>query len=348
MPSTSIDTFFACIIIVTAALIATAFVSSTMQTRIAVTEDVNKASYLKGIANHILTSAGDPFTWGTSSIVPVDFGLAATPSTIPYEIDIDKITRLNTQNNYALSYFDTVTSAKLNNLAMGITISQIMSINIQQSSNSTSGDDSDFSFAVLTSVESKPVSASLNCYIVGNNSINNIANTTSQIGLGYIDFRIPTTLSRDAMLIVFARSSFDDRITSYAIYNFASSSQESTPGQEILNLSPLNYTISLSSNSSGVTLTGCYLFSYEYSQNLQYIPNSTQYQVPNLIDKSPFVIVTTGSFKSLYFQEWTTYPQVPLKAGSSFERSEQNIFSYIVTIKDTLYKLNISLGDTPP
>jgi len=34
-----------------------------------------------------------------------------------------------------------------------------------------------------------------------------------------------------------------------------------------------------------------------------------------------------------------------LKAGSNFEDSEQNVFSYIVTINNVLYKVNISFGD---
>ena len=49
----------------------------------------------------------------------------------------------------------------------------------------------------------------------------------------------------------------------------------------------------------------------------------------------------------LMFQEWTSYPQVPLTAGSNFHSSEQNAFNYIVTINDCLYKLEISFGDIP-
>ena len=137
MPSTSIDTFFACTIIVAVALIATAFLCSTMQTSINSTQDINKDSYLQAIADHIITNPGAPVNWGTSSSVPDDFGLAAGSSTIPYELDIDKITRLNNLNNYSLSYFDMENAAKLNNIALGITVSQVMSINIEQTSNST-------------------------------------------------------------------------------------------------------------------------------------------------------------------------------------------------------------------
>ena len=348
MPSTSIDTFFACIIIITTALIATAFVGSTLQTSITNTKDLNKENYLNALSNNIVTNPGTPLNWGTNSVVPVDFGLADNSSAVPYEIDLDKITRLNTQSNFTLSYFDMVHSAKLNDIALGITVSQIMRIDIQQLSSSTIGGNVSFTFKILTSVDSKPVSSSLHCYVAANNYLNDIANDTSDIGLGYVTVQIPSVSSNSAILIVFARTAFDDRITSYALYNFADSMQEATPKNEVLTLSPLNYTLSLFSNSSGITIQGSYLFSFEYLQNLSYDQNSTQFQIPKIIDKSPFVIVVCGIDNGSNFQEWVSYPQVPLKAGSSFAGSEQNVFSYIITIKEALYRINISLGGLSP
>ena len=346
MPSTSIDTFFACTIIVAVALIATAFLCSTMQTSINSTQNINKESYLQAIADHIITNPGAPVNWGTSSSVPADFGLAAASSTIPYELDIDKITRLNNLNSYSLSYFDMENAAKLNNIALGITVSQVMSINIEQTSNSTIGNDVSFTFTILTSIDSEPTSASLNCYVVANNSLSNVTDSTSGIGVGYVTVQIPSAATGNAMLIVFARASFDDRITSYAIYNFLNSTQESAPSNDILTLTPLNYTLSYTTNSTDLTIQNGYIFSYTYQQNLTPVQGTTQYLIPTIIDKSPFVIVLCGSLNNgTYFQEWTSYPQVPLKAGSSFEDSEQNVFSYIVTINGVLYKVDVSFGD---
>ncbi len=345
MPSTSIDTFFACTIIVAVALIATAFLCSTMQTSINSTQDINKESYLQAIADHIITNPGAPINWGTSSSVPADFGLAAGSSTIPFELDIDKITRLNNLNNYSLSYVDMENAAKLNNIALGITVSQVMSINIEQTSNSTIDNNVSFTFAILTSIDSEPTSASLNCYVVANNYLSNVTDSTSGIGVGYVTVQIPSAETGDAMLIVFARASFDDRITSYAIYNFLNSTQESAPSNDILTLTPLNYTLSFTTNSTDLTIQNGYIFSYTYQQNLTPVQGTTQYLIPTIIDKSPFVMVLCGFSNGAYFQEWTSYPQVPLKAGSSFEDSEQNVFSYIVTINGALYKVDVSFGD---
>ena len=315
-----------------------------MQTSIDSTQNINKDSYLQAIADHIITNPGDPVNWGTSS-VPDDFGLASGSSTAPYELDIDKITRLNSLNNYSLSYFNMETSAKLNNVALGITVSQVMSINIEQTSNSTDGDSVSFAFTVLTSINSEPASASLNSYVVADNYLSNVTGVTSGVGVGYVNVQIPNAEAGNAMLIVFARASFDDRVTSYAIYNFQSSSQESAPSNDVLTLTPLNYTLSYSTNSSDLTIQNGYVFTYSYQQNLTPIQDTTQYTIPALIDQSPFIIVLCGSNGGAYFQEWSSYPQVPLRAGSSFDDSEQNVFSYMVTINGVLYNVDISFGD---
>ena len=346
MPSTSIDTFFACTIILAVVLIATAFLCSTMQTSINSTQNINKDSYLQAIAANIITNPGDPINWGTSSSVPTDFGLAASSSTTPYELDVDKITRLNSLNNYSLSFVDLENAAKLNDIALGITVSQVMTINIEQTSSSPIGSDLSFTFTILTSIDSEPTSANLNCYVVAaSNSPSNVIGSTSEVGVGSVTVQIPSAETGNAMLIVFGRASFDDRITSYAIYNLQNSTQESAPSNDILTLTPLDYTLSYATNSTDLTVQNGYIFSYTYQQNLTLVQGKTQYVIPTIIDPSPCVIVLCGFSNSAYFQEWTSYPQVPLTAGSSFEDSEQNVFSYIVTINGVLYKVDVSFGD---
>ena len=346
MPTSSFDTFFACTILVAAALIGTAFLGSTMQTRIVSTQDINKDSYLKAIADHILTNPGTPPNWGTSSALPIDFGLAASLSTSAYELDMDKISRLNNLNNYSLSYADIANAAKLNNIALGITVSQLMTINVLQSSNFTVGSETSFTFTVSTSIDSKPTSANLHCYIAADSYLNDITSTIPDTGVGHVSVQIPSAATDNALLIVFARASVDDRITSYAIYNFANSTQESTLRSNVLALSPLDYTLNLNDSSPSLTVQNGYVFSYSYQQTIPSIEGS-QTSIPKLIDKSPLVLVVCGLNGAQYFQEWTAYPQVPLTAGANFDGSEQNVFSYLVTIGGVLYRLDLSLGDLP-
>lgn len=349
LPTTSIDTFFACTILIAAVLIATACVTSTIQTTITNTQDINKESYLNAIANRIISSPGTPTNWGSSNNIPSDFGLAtSSSSSIPFELDMDKVTRLNSQNNASLSYIDMLNATCLNNIAMGITVSQIMSINIEQSSNSTVGNETYFTFTILTSIESEPTSATLQCYVIADNYLSNITGSTSDVGLGYITVQMTSEAKANAMLIVFARASFDDRLTSYAIYNFVNSTQEQSPSNDMLTLSPLNYMLSITTNSSDLTVQNGYVFSYSTDQSLVYMKNSAEWSIPNIIDTSPFIVVACGQNNSTYFQEWVAYPQIPFNAGSSFTGSEQNVFSYTVTINGALYKINVSFGDVSP
>ncbi len=343
MPASSFDTFFACTIIVAAALIGMAFLSSTMQTRIASTQDINKDSYLKAIADHIITNPGSPTEWGTSSALPDDFGLASSLSNRAYELDMDKICRLNRLNNNSLSYIDLARAAKLNT-ALGIEISPLMTVNVVQSSNSSVGMDTSFTFHISASIDSKPTSASLHCYIVTDNYLIEVNASIPDVGVGQVSVQIPTSKIENALLIAFARASIDERITTVAVYNFGQSTQESIPNSTNLALSPLNYVLSF--NDTGLKFLNGTVFSYSYQHQLP-SPSGSKTAIPKLLDKSPLVIVVEGLNGTKHFQEWTAYPQIPLKIGADFDSSEQNIFSYIVTVNGVLYRLDLSLGDLP-
>jgi hypothetical protein len=346
LPTSSFDTFFACTIIVTVALIGMAFLGSTMQTRIASTQDINKDSYLKAIADRIVTNPGSPTDWGIKTALPVDFGLASNFSCNPFELDMDKICRLNKLNEHSLSYPELLIASKLNNLALGIRVSQLITVNIQQSNNFTEGNVTSFSFTISTSIDSKPTSTDLRSYVAADTYLTEINSTIPDTGVGNITIQVPAAKIYNALLIVFARSSLDDRLTSYAIYNFARSTQESTPSSTDLALSPLDYTLSLNDSSLGLVVKYKYVFSYSNQQTIS-SNTSSQTPFPKLIDQSPIILVVSFLNGTDQFQEWTAYPQVPLRIGANFEGSEQNIFSYIVSINDVLFRLDLSLGDLP-
>ncbi len=342
MPTTSLDTFFACTILVSIVLIATAFLGATMQARISNTQNLNKQNYLNTVAEYLIKNTGSPVQWGASAVNPEDFGLAPNNASYPYELDIDKISRLNNYNNYSLSYVTLSNSAKLNNIALGIAVSQLFSIKIELINTVNLGANVSYTFSILTSENATRTAASLGCYVVASNFLTYVTNSTSSNGIGYVTVEIPSAATNNALLVVFVRSSFDQRTTSYAVYNFATSKQESTPGNTVLSLSPLNYTLTLS--SSTITVQKAYVFSYAYQSNLT-ILSSTKYAIPMILDQSPLVMVISGLNGGVYFQEWVAYPQVPFRAGANFEDSEQNIFSYIVVIKEALYRVDISFGD---
>jgi hypothetical protein len=344
MPTVSIDTFFACSLIVSVALLATASLVGTMQTKINSLQDLNKADYLRTIAEHLVTSYGTPVDWGSSNAVPTTFGLSASDSSHLYELDIDKISRLNSQNSYSLSHVQVSNAARLNNIALGISLSQMLSITVMLSANTTVGGETAYTFKISVSQASGPTSARLHCYVVARDFLSDVSNTTSSAGIGYVSVQIPNSSNGPALLIVFARASFDDRITSYEAYSFAHLSQEPSPNHTFLGLSPLNYTLNLNPNFPGITIEQAYAFSYVYQSNLTSITTTT-YAIPAFVDKSPTVLVLSGINGTTSFIEWTAYPDIPLDFGSNFENSEENVFVYIVTVKETLYKLTLSFGD---
>lgn len=344
MPTVSIDTFFACSLIVSVALLATASLAGTMQTRIKNLEDLNKEDYLRTIAEHIVTSYGTPVDWGAAGSVPSSFGLADSTSSYLYKLDIDKISRLNSQNSYSLSYIQVSNAARLDNIALGISISQMLSITVMLSTNATAGDATTYTFKISVNQASGPTSASLHCYVVARDFLSDVSNTTSSTGIGYISVQIPNSSNGPVLLVVFARASFDDRITAYAAYSFAHLSQEPSSNHTFLGLSPLNYTLNLNPNFQDITIEHSYAFSYAYQSNLTSISTDT-YAIPTFVDKSPIVLVISGLNSTASFIEWTAYPAVPLDFGSNFEHSEENVFVYLVTVKETLYKLTLSFGD---
>jgi hypothetical protein len=344
VPAISIDTFFACSLLVSVALLATASLAGTMQDRINSMQDLNKQDYLRNIAEHLVTSYGTPVDWGAAGAAPNSFGLADSEASYLYALDVDKISMLNSQNGYSLSYFQVSKAAKLSNIASGISISQMLSITATLSATSSMGDETAYTFQISVSQASGPTSAALQCYVVSKDYVSAVANTTSSAGFGYITVQIPNASNGPALLVVFARATFDERITAYRTYSFAHLSEEPSPNHTFLELSPLNYTLSVETNFPDMTIAHGYAFSYAYQSNLTAI-SATTYAIPEFVDKSPTVLVISGLNGTTSFVEWTSYPDVPLNFGADFENSEQNVFVYNVLVKGTLYKLTLSFGD---
>jgi hypothetical protein len=345
MPTVSIDTFFACSLIVCVALLATASFAGTMQIKINSLQDLNKDDYLKTIAEQIVTSIGTPEDWGSSgTTIPENFGLDSSASPYLYELDIDKITRLSSQSNYSLSYFQVSQAARLNNLALGISISQMLTITAELSANTTVGDETTYTFTISVSQAQGPINASLHCYVVASDFLVDAYNITSDAGVGAISFQIPNSSDGPALLIVFARASFDDRLTAYGVYSFAHLSQEPPPNHTFLGFSPLNYTLNLNPKISNAAVDDGYAFSYAYQSNLTSTSNTT-YAIPEFLDKSPIVLVISGHNDTASFAEWIAYPDIPLEFGANFANMEKNVFVYTTSVKETLYKLTLSFGD---
>ncbi|MCW4035371.1 MAG: hypothetical protein NWF03_08420 [Candidatus Bathyarchaeota archaeon] len=343
MPATSIDSFFACTLIVIVVMVSMVATTRIVTPYIDSMQDLNEEEYLRKIVENILVSPGTPANWGENqTLTPTAFGLAKE-SSFTYELDRDKICRLNTNNTYALNYLEMFEAIRLEKVALRFTFTQIMDVSVTLDSNVTGAESSTYTFNISVDRNQAPVATSLHCYVVANNFLNDTYSSTSNTGQGVIEVEIPNTSNGTALLVVFAQSPYDNRVTAQGVCMFRHLSPEPLPNNTFLSLSPLNNTLLTDPNVSGVTLQTVYQFSYGYESSLSSTSNET-FTVPDVLDSSPKLLVATGWNGSSFFVEYTTYPQVPTEMGANFEDAESYSFNYIVLVDQVLYRLNVQCG----
>jgi len=345
MPTTSIDTFFACSLIVSVAIATTVFAAENLQAQIDTTRDVNDQDYLKNIADMIVFSSGNPPDWGSRGIGPLSFGLSDPYVQRFLELDIDKITLLNDENVYALSYPEIMKASRIG-CSFGISVFQILSIIIEPVGNETLGDFILYSFVVRTDKDTAPAALYLRYYVIAPGYLENNSLTTSNQGIANISCQIPISSRGSALLIVFARAVIDSRMTAVQVYSFGIQ-EAKQPNHMFLKLSPLNHSLTVASDFQRINVSNALAFTFSYVSNLTATSSST-FSLPNSIETSPILVVVQGLNHTSSFAEWVVYPQLPSECGADFSNSEANVFDYIVTIKGTFYKLRLSFGDPTP
>jgi hypothetical protein len=344
MPTISIETFFACSLMVSVVIISAVLSAGILDSHISRMQDLNEQEYFRAISEHILFTCGKPENWGSDgAVLPQALGLAKADSPYPKELDIDKICRLNSQNNFSLTYPDILNAARMDNIALGIRVTNLLDVNISLASNVTDGDSMRYTFLIHVSQETRPVTALLHSYVVARNFLNDSYASTGTDGLGYSEFAIPNASNGTTLLVVFARATFDPRATSSGAYAFAHLSDDPDPNNTFLRLSPLNHTLYVEKEHSDVVLDNCYAFTYEHNLTATSTSDLT-YRIPALLESSPIAVTVTGYNASTFFIEWTFYPQTPLVTGASFASSECYAFEYTVTVRETFYKVFLSFG----
>jgi hypothetical protein len=316
-----------------------------MQTQIGTMQDLNSQDYLRTIADHMVLDAGAPADWGSTGGLPASFGLCAASAQGVYELDADKVSRLNSQNAQAVTYLEALQAAKLDNLAFGVSISPMLQINTTLAGTQAEGDATAYTFMIEVAQDAGPVDADLHCYAVASGFVADASNGTSD-GVGWVTVELPNSASGPAELVVFARASFDSQLAAVAVHPFGHLSAEPQANLTFTNLSPLNHTLTVIPKAPSTTVSGVYAFTYSYQANLTAASAGT-YAVPVFADKSPVVLVVQGSDGAVRFNEWTAYPQVPLDFGADLSHSEANVFVYSVNIDGVLYKLTLRFGGVP-
>jgi hypothetical protein len=351
MPATSVDTFFACSLMVLLVLSAMAGASKVLYPQISNSVDEFAYERYMEISKHLLLNPGEPADWGQNSqVVPEKFGLAEANAEILYALDIDKVSRLNDQNRFSLSYAQMFASLKISDVSFRIEIEPIFEVSINLTATFHAENETIYKFEVSTEKQGAPVEAELKYYVVAENHFEGSQAHTSN-GVAAFNVTLPENVGGPALLVVFAKAVYNVRMVSFSVYAFEHSLGEPQPVGTFLRLSPLNHTLEAFFGYQEITLTEAYALTFNYSSTLAKIANGNQsatYSIPCFQDSSPILLVVTGRNSTAFFAEWTSYPQVPLQTGVNFDDSTtiSNVFaySYIVTIDNALYRCKLWLG----
>ncbi|MEM1563269.1 MAG: hypothetical protein QW161_01165 [Candidatus Bathyarchaeia archaeon] len=353
MPAISIDTFFACSLMVLLVLSAMAATASLLSQPIS-NSFGNEAFIRYGeIAKYILLNVGSPADWGRKSqIVPEEFGLADAETSNPYTLDVDKVSRLNSENLHALSYAQIYTSLKIPDVSFRIEIKPLFETVVNLTATYEEADGTTYEFKVETVRSGVNVPAKLRLYAFAENFLQDMGVYSSD-GEIRLNITIPNGADGPALLVALAKSQHNAEMVSFAVYAFAHNSQKPALKSSFLRLSPLNHTLTVVPNNPDITLLNAYALTFNYSSTLELASIQNQsaiFNIPRFLDASPIVLVATGRDSTQFFMEWTVYPQIPVVVGinptDSMNLVDVYAYTYLVTINSALYRCTVWLGGT--
>jgi hypothetical protein len=290
------------------------------------------------IGRYILLSRGAPTGWGLGG-VPTELGF--TIGGDPYELDIDKVTRLNSDHSQAVNYSALWQALGIDDVSFRISVQPLFNLTLSSTGSQVQGSDTVYNFSATTVRDGFPLPCQVSYYVAVGNSTFAASGATSTDGSGIVQFTLPNSLNGTAILVGIARS--ESSIRSFGALPFAHNvGQPSQPGA-FASLSPLDYTLSVSMDS-GASAWNAAVFSYGYSFNLS--SSGSDYVIPRLLDGGPIVVTLTGVNGSDRWAEWVAYPQVPLEVGGDMDDdyvvSDVRVVEYIVEIEGCLYRFEMA------
>lgn len=349
MPTTSIDTFFACSLLVILVVSAMAAMPKIMNPFLDGLAHRNDTERLQQLAQYILLSTGAPSNWGHIGDLSLEnFGLASDGVSPPYTLDADKITRLNSENAHAITYVQLLDALKVSNIALKIHVQPLFNTSVDLISSVINGNETSFTFEITTQNSGFAVVSDLSCYLIVKDFVGSLGSFTNSSGKGVASLTVPNSINGSALLIVFAKAQANPSMVSFGTYSFGHNASVPEPKGTFAGLDPLNNRLNASFNYPAEQVLGAYAFSFSYWANLTMLSNTTQaaeYSFPRFLDRSIGVLGITGLNGTESFAEWITYPQIPLDIGvnfdSSYSKGSVASFTYIVTINSALYELQL-------
>ncbi len=354
MPSSSVDTFLACsvmVILALSAIVGTSKVTTPYLNDLSGRDDTERFQQL---ASHVMLSTGNPSNWGQlGKTVPSSLGLARADSSEEYELDIDKVTRLNSRNIYSLTYAQLWEALGTTDVAFQLEVRTLFEVSINSASNSTQGDQTSYEFEITAKKSGMPISAELHGYVAVGNFVNETTSSTSASGVRSLTVNIPNSISGAALFLVIARTETNPHIVSFSTYSFGHNSQTPLPNGTFMGLSPLAHVLNASFVSPATEIMRANIFTFNYNFSLAEKAAGVQhkeYSIPRILDTSPILMVLTGNNASTSFADWVAYPQLPLQIGMDFSQSTagSKIITqrHVVTINQALYEVVTKWGGT--
>jgi hypothetical protein len=299
------------------------------------------------LAKYILLNPGTPQNWGSApEVVPSSFGLALANSLHPYQLDVDKVSRLNGENAYSLTYPQILEAFGVRDVALRIEVKPLFGLSVDFVSNSTEGNETTYIFEIITKKSELPISAQLSCYVISKDYVDNVLSSTSSSGNGSVSVTIPNSANGTALLISFAK--IETQIAAFNVYPFSHNSSTPKPNRTFMRLNPLNYTLNISFSHPNEEVLRAQVFTYNYTSEMTQIAGNNQtaeYHFPRLLDASPMIMTITGSNGSSIFAEWVSYPQLPIEMGadlSGLDAAAKIVsLTFIVNVNLALYEFAI-------
>ncbi len=351
MPAASVDTFFACSLMVLLVLSAMASTSKLLYPYMNYAVGKNVVERYKQISRYLLLNAGTPSDWGKSNrATPTTFGIAKTGSDESYDLDVDKVTRLNGENVYAISYAQMFSALKMPDISFRIEIKPMFEVTINLTATYAGTNETIYQFEISTAKHGVPIPADLKCYSIAEEYLET-ANPLTSNGRVYVNTTIPSTVRGPALIIVLARSVYQRKAVSFNSYSFAHGSAKPEPNGTFLRLGLLNHTLTASFAQSNVTLLKTCAFTFDHNSTLSRTTSDNQsarYSIPHFADSSPIIIVSTGTNSTTFFTEQIAYPQIPLQTGADFAtlktHAKVSAYTYFVTIDSAIYECIVWIG----
>ncbi len=349
MPASSVDTFFACslmVILIVSAMVSTAKV---VQPYLNDLSNMNGVELSRGLAEYVLLSSGEPSDWGKLKVgAPTDFGLGSETQQ-PYELGLDKVSRLNSDNVYSVTYQEIIAALGIKDITLNMRFQPLLEVSIDLAASRIDENETIYTFQIFTGKSGFPIPTWLQCYAVVGGYTDDVSSSTSSNGLGFVNASLPTSVNGTALLLVFAKAKAYSQAVSFNTYSFGHNSEIPEPNNTFLQLSPLDHVLNVTLLYSNVSISNAYVFTYDYAFNLSQTSSEAQtveYSIPRLLGASPMMLVLNGNNASISFAEWVGYPQLPLEIGADFTdltaRSKAIALTYLVNINSVFYEFIIT------